>query len=58
MFLIDNALRDGHVADPKEVRRNHDTRAIDEMNRSLRDDDRLDWCLLPVGDGVAMGRKR
>jgi caffeoyl-CoA O-methyltransferase len=58
VFLVDNALRDGDVAKPKKVNKSDGTRAIDTMNRRLHDDDRIDWCLLPIGDGVAMGRKR
>lgn len=58
VFLIDNALRDGDVAKPKKVSKSEGTRAIDAMNRGLHDDERIDWCLLPIGDGVAMGRKR
>ncbi len=58
VFLIDNALRDGDVIRPAKLKANAGTREIDAMNRQLKDDDRIDWCLLPLGDGVAMGRKR
>lgn len=58
LFLIDNALRHGDVARPEKVKANQGTRDIDAMNRHLRDDERIDWCLLPIGDGLAMGRKR
>jgi caffeoyl-CoA O-methyltransferase len=58
ILLVDNALRDGDVAKPKKVAKDEGTAAIDAVNRMLRDDDRVDWCLLPVGDGLAMGRKR
>ena len=55
IMLIDNALRGGAVTKPPP---GGGTAAMDAMNRRLRDDDRIDWCLLPVGDGLAMGRKR
>ena len=55
VMLIDNALRGGAVVKPPP---GGGTAAMDAMNRRLRDDDRIDWCLLPVGDGLAMGRKR
>ena len=55
VLLVDNALRNGAVVDPEP---NSATAAMDAMNRALRDDGRLDWCLLPVGDGLAMGRVR
>ncbi len=58
VLLVDNALRDGDVARPKRVAKDEGTGALNAMNRALRSDDRVDWCLLPVGDGLAMGRKR
>ena len=58
IFLVDNALRGGRVLDPESGSDGQSTRAIMEMNRRLRDDDRVDWCLLPIGDGLAMARKR
>lgn len=58
ILLVDNALRDGDVAKPRKVAKDEGTAAIDAVNRMLRDDERVDWCLLPVGDGLAMGRKR
>jgi caffeoyl-CoA O-methyltransferase len=58
VFLVDNALRDGRVLDPQNASDRESTMAIVEMSRRLREDERIDWCLLPVGDGVAMGRKR
>ena len=58
VLLIDNALRDGDVAKPRKVEKDEGTAAIDGANRMLRDDDRVDWCLLPIGDGLAMARKR
>src|SRR5688572_26928240 len=58
VLLVDNALRDGDVAKPKKLASSEGTAAIDAVNRRLRDDERVDWCLLPIGDGLAMGRKR
>jgi predicted O-methyltransferase YrrM len=58
ILVVDNALRGGRVLDPESGSDGQSTRAILEMNRRLRDDQRLDWCLLPIGDGVAMARKR
>ena len=58
VFLVDNALRGGDVARPEVLKETEGTAAIDAMNRRLREDERIDWCLLPIGDGVAMARKR
>lgn len=57
-FFVDNALRSGDVLDERAIATSDGTAAIVKMNRRLHDDDRIDWCLLPIGDGVAMGRKR
>ena len=35
-----------------------DTRAIRALNRKIRDDHRVEACLLTVGDGVMVARKR
>ncbi len=58
VFFVDNALRNGDVARPAKLKESEGTRDINAMNRRLQNDDRIDWCLLPVGDGLAMGRKR
>ena len=58
VLLIDNALRDGDVADAEKLAGDEGTRAIDAINRRLRNDERVDWSLLPIGDGLAMARKR
>ena len=50
----DLTLRDGRVLAPE----NDDDRAIDELNRALVADDRVDVVLLPVRDGVSLARKR
>jgi predicted O-methyltransferase YrrM len=35
-----------------------DTRALRALNAKIRDDARVDSCLLTVGDGVMVARKR
>jgi predicted O-methyltransferase YrrM len=35
-----------------------DTRAIQALNRALKDDARVDLSLLPLGDGLTLCRKR
>ncbi|WP_044874780.1 class I SAM-dependent methyltransferase [Pseudomonas sp. LFM046] len=56
LILFDNVLWSGRVleADPDS----EDTRAIQALNRALKDDDRVDLSLLPVGDGLTLCRKR
>jgi caffeoyl-CoA O-methyltransferase len=56
VVLVDNALWSGAVADP--ARQDASTVAIRALNAAVRDDPRVDPCLLPVGDGVLMACKR
>jgi len=54
--LFDNVLWGGSVIDPTDDRSS--TRAIRELNRGLREDDRVDLVLVPIGDGLTIARKR
>lgn len=56
LLLVDNALWSGRVADPGD--RSAGTEAIRRVNAMLRDDKRVDFSLIPIGDGVALARKR
>lgn len=56
LILIDNVLWSGKVADP-EVR-DQDTVAIRDLNAKIAVDPRVEACLLTVGDGVMMARKK
>jgi predicted O-methyltransferase YrrM len=56
LLLVDNALWSGRVADPDD--RSLSTEAIRRTIALLRDDPRVDLSLLPVGDGLALARKR
>ncbi|KOY01583.1 O-methyltransferase [Pseudomonas nunensis] len=56
LVIFDNTLWSGRVleSDPVSV----DTRAIQKLNRALKDDGRVDLSLLPIGDGLTLCRKR
>jgi predicted O-methyltransferase YrrM len=54
--LFDNVLWSGAVIDPKE--NSTSTLAIRDLNERLRDDDRIDLCMVPIGDGLTFARKR
>ncbi len=56
LVAVDNTLWHGRVSDPSQ--QDEDTRAIRAFNRTLRDDARIDLCLVPVADGVTLARKR
>lgn len=56
LIAIDNVLWSGAVADPGNHETN--TQAIRALNLKIRDDPRVDSCLLTVGDGVMLARPR
>ena len=56
LIVVDNALWGGQVMDPSF--QDADTIAIRNLNEKIRDDERVDTSLLPVGDGVCLARKR
>lgn len=56
IIAIDNVLWSGAVADPE--RDDPETRAIDALNRKLLADQRIDFSLLPIGDGLTVARRR
>ena len=55
LVLVDNVLWSGKVAD--ETDRSEDTVALRAFNAKLRDDARVELCMLPVGDGLTIARK-
>ena len=55
MIAIDNVLWGGSVADPADQK--PDTVALRNLTAKIRDDARVDACLLTVGDGVLLARK-
>jgi predicted O-methyltransferase YrrM len=56
LILLDNVLWSGSVADPKTE--DEDARLFQALNDKLHRDERIDLSLLPIGDGVALARKR
>jgi predicted O-methyltransferase YrrM len=56
LILVDNVLWDGQVANPDD--HSPSTAAIRALNLKLRDDPRIDFSLIPVGDGLALCRPR
>jgi predicted O-methyltransferase YrrM len=55
LVALDNMLWSGAVANPKI--HNADTDALRALNAKIRDDARVESCLLTVGDGVMLVRK-
>jgi predicted O-methyltransferase YrrM len=56
VIAIDNVLWSGAVIDPKK--QDADTKALRALNRKLRDDQRIDISMLPLGDGLTLARIR
>ena len=56
LILVDNVLWSGQVADAS----NHDkdTEASRIFNAALSSDQRVDLCMVPIGDGLTIARKR
>jgi len=56
LISVDNVLWSGNVADPGK--QDEDTNAIRQFNAQLKDDDRVDLSLVPIGDGLTLARKK
>lgn len=56
LIALDNMLWGGAVADPADD--SHQARALRSLNASIHDDPRVTPCLLPIGDGVMLARRR
>ena len=55
LMAIDNVLWGGNVANPDK--QDAETVAIREFNEMVHADDKVDMCMLPVGDGLTLIRK-
>lgn len=56
LVLLDNVLWAGRVADLED--NSAETLAFRALNAKIKDDDRVDMVLAPIGDGIMMARKR
>ncbi|MES2691772.1 MAG: O-methyltransferase [Bacteroidota bacterium] len=56
-FIADNVLWSGKVVDEKSMARDKDTRILHEFNERVHNDDRVEHLLLPLRDGLMMGKK-
>ncbi|MDZ7807068.1 MAG: class I SAM-dependent methyltransferase [Gracilimonas sp.] len=53
LLVVDNVLWDGAVLDPPD----HKAEAMDQFNKKINNDDRVEQVLLPVRDGLTIIRK-
>ena len=56
LILVDNVLWGGQVAEVSN--QDKDTEALRVFNLKLFDDQRVDVCMVPIGDGLTIARKR
>jgi predicted O-methyltransferase YrrM len=58
LIAIDNVLWSGRVAAPADAQTDPATVALQQLNRKLHADARIDLALVPVGDGLTLARRR
>jgi caffeoyl-CoA O-methyltransferase len=56
IIIIDNVLWGGNVADPSN--NDNQTKTIRSLNAKIRKDERIDFSLLPISDGLSFIRKK
>lgn len=56
IIAIDNVLWSGEVIQLEN--QNENTRAIRELNTKIAHDNRVTMCMLPIGDGLTLARKK
>jgi caffeoyl-CoA O-methyltransferase len=56
LITLDNMLQGGRVSDAR--RQDDSVVAIRALNKKLHEDERVDVCLVPIGDGLTLARKR
>lgn len=56
LVAVDNTLWSGRVADPSDHEAS--TEAIRALNARIASDERVTMCLVPIGDGLMLARKR
>lgn len=58
IIIADNVLWSGKVLDEKELAKDVETRALNEFNKKILADDRVENVLMPVRDGLNVIRKK
>lgn len=58
IIIADNVLWSGKVLDKKELEKDKDTKALDEYNKKIQADPRVENVLFPVRDGLMIARKK
>jgi caffeoyl-CoA O-methyltransferase len=58
IIIADNVLWSGKILDQAEIAKDGDTRALDEFNKKITQDTRVENVLMPVRDGLMVIRKK
>jgi caffeoyl-CoA O-methyltransferase len=56
-FIADNVLWSGKIVDEKSLERDKDTQLLDKFNKLIHNDPRVEHILLPIRDGLILGKK-
>lgn len=56
LIIIDNVLMYGLVLEEKATGKNY-VQAIKQLNNHIKDDPRVEICMLPVGDGMTLAQR-
>ncbi len=57
IIMADNVLWSGKIIDPKSLEKDQDTIQLDQFNKKILADSRVENLLLPIRDGIMMLRK-
>ncbi len=58
IIIADNVLWSGKVLDEKELAKDVETKALDQFNKKIHTDSRVENVLLPIRDGLMVVRKK
>lgn len=58
LIIADNVLWSGKVIDPAALAKDTTTRLLDEFNKKVAGDERMETVLVPLRDGLLMARKK
>jgi len=58
LIIADNVLWSGKVVDPTALTKDTTTRLLDEFNKKVAGDPRMETILVPLRDGLLMARKK
>jgi caffeoyl-CoA O-methyltransferase len=56
-IFADNVLWSGKVVEDESIKKDRDTQLLDAFNKHVKNDPRIEQVLLPVRDGILIGKK-